>query len=180
MLDAAAMSDREIKSRMSLRPATEDDAPRIAALHQRVFGPGRFARSAYRVREAIVGRSPQVSDFCRVAHLGSRLVAALRMSEIAIGGGHGAALLGPLAVDPDFAGQGFGRALISEALEAARAKGIALVVLVGDEPYYGRFGFRPVPPGQVTFPGPVNPARILAVELAPEALARFCGLISAV
>ncbi len=55
-------------------------------------------------------------------------------------------------------------------LDAARASGVRLVVLVGDEPYYGRFGFKPVPPGAITLPGPVNPLRLLAVELAPGAL----------
>jgi predicted N-acetyltransferase YhbS len=87
--------------------------------------------------------------------------------------------LGPLAVDPDFAGKGFGRQLIAEALAAAKADGVRLVVLVGDEPYYGRFGFRPVPPGQITLPGPVDPHRLLASELEPGALASYRGMVVA-
>lgn len=151
------------------------DLPAISRLHARAFGPGRFARTAYRVRE---GQSP-VSRYCRVAFADDRLIAALRFTEITIGGKPGALLLGPLAVDPDFANQGYGRQLISEGLEQARGAGIGLVVLIGDVPYYGRFGFAPVPPGSITLPGPVDPARILALELRPGALAEFSGLIRA-
>jgi predicted N-acetyltransferase YhbS len=84
-----------------------------------------------------------------------------------------------LAVDPEFAGKGHGRQLVGEALEQARADGIRLVVLVGDEPYYARFGFHPVPPGQIVLPGPVDPKRLLAAELAPGALQSYRGLIVA-
>ncbi len=153
------------------RPVAPTDLPIIAKLHARVFGPGRFTRSAYRVRE---GMAP-VSRYCRAAFLDGRMIAAVRFTEIAIGGVERALLLGPLAVDPEFAGKGFGRKLIGEALEAAKADGIRLVVLVGDEPYYGRFGFRPVPPGQITLPGPVDARRLLAAELEPGALASYRG-----
>ncbi len=157
------------------RLVAPDDLPAITALHARVFGPGRFARTAYRVRE---GHGLQ-SRFCRAAHLGGRLIAALRFTEISIGGQGGALLLGPLAVDPDYSGKGFGRQLIAEGLADARARGQRLVVLVGDLPYYGRFGFKPVPPGQIVFPGPVNPARILVAELVEGAAAGYRGAIAA-
>ena len=123
--------------------------------------------------------APPISPFCRVALLDSRIIAAVRFTDITIGGVGGALLLGPLAVDPDFAGKGFGRQLIGEALEAAKADGVRLVVLVGDEPYYGRFGFRPVPPGQITLPGPVDARRLLAAELEPGAFAGYRGGIIA-
>lgn len=161
---------------ITTRTVTPDDLAAISALHARVFGPGRFARTAYRVRE---GHGMQ-SRFCRAAYDANRLIAALRFTEITIGGRGGALLLGPLAVDPDFTGQGFGRRLISEGMDDARAKGQSLVVLVGDLPYYGRFGFKPVPPGQIVFPGPVNPARILVAELVEGAAAGFCGPIAAI
>jgi predicted N-acetyltransferase YhbS len=125
---------------ISTRHVLPADLARISTLHGRVFGPGRFARAAYRVRE---GKSLS-SKFCRLAERDGRLIATLRLTEVAIGGLHGPALLGPLAVDPEFAGQGFGRRLVSEALEDMKAAGVSLVVLVGDEPYYGRFGFKPV------------------------------------
>ncbi|MCV0368670.1 MULTISPECIES: N-acetyltransferase [Filomicrobium] len=157
------------------RPAELSDLPEISRLHARAFGPGRFARTAYRVRE---GRTP-VSPYCRVAVANGAIIAALRFTEISIGGTTRALLLGPLAVDPAFANRGYGRQLIAEGLDLARANDIALVILVGDEPYYARFGFKPLPPGSITFPGPVNPARILGLELQTGAAASFHGLIQA-
>ena len=157
------------------RPLTPEDLPLVSRLHARVFGPGRFTRTAYRVREG----ASAISPYCRGAFLDGRIIAAVRFTQISIGGTPGALLLGPLAVDPEFAGQGFGRGLIAEALTAAKANGVRLALLVGDEPYYGRFGFRPVPPGQIGLPGPVDPKRILAAELAPDALGCFHGAVVA-
>ena len=157
------------------RPLTPADFPAVSRLHAKVFGPGRFTRTAYRVREG----APALSPYCRAALLGDRLVAAVRFTPINIGRVGGALLLGPLAVDPDLAGQGFGKRLIGEALEAAKADGVKLVVLIGDVPYYGRFGFSPVPRGQITLPGPVDPQRLLAAELQPGTLAAFNGVIAA-
>jgi predicted N-acetyltransferase YhbS len=160
---------------VTTRPVTSSDLERVSALHATVFGPGRYVRSAYRVREG----KGQVSRFCRLAELNGKLVATLRLTYIAIGGADGAVLLGPLAVHPDFAGQGYGRGLVSEALDDMKKAGVKLVVLVGDEPYYGRFGFKLVAPGQIAFPGPVNPHRILSVELEPGALGLYRGLMVA-
>jgi predicted N-acetyltransferase YhbS len=159
-----------------IRPAGPDDGAAIAALHERAMGPGRFARTAYRVREAARGA---FSPFCRVCLIDGRLAAAVRFTEVAIGGKAGVLLLGPLAVDPAFANQGHGRGLVASALEEARAAGVALVVLVGDEPYYARLGFRRVPRGQILLPGPVDPDRLLAAELVPGALAGFSGRLAA-
>ena len=103
----------------------------------------------------------------------------MRFTAVRIGGKGGALLLGPLAVEPDFANQGYGRALVGKALGDARAAGIAIVVLVGDEPYYARLGFKRVLPGQIVLPGPASPERILAVELAEGALAGYAGLVVA-
>ncbi|WP_295559635.1 N-acetyltransferase [uncultured Hyphomicrobium sp.] len=164
-------------AKITTRPATPEDIPLISALHDRAFGPGRFVRTAYRVREQM-GPGREISDFCRLVTDGNRIVAAIRMSEIAIGGKPGAALLGPIVVAPDYERQGYGRTLITEAMEAARAAGVRIVILVGDEPYYGRFGFKPIPPGLITLPGPVNPARLLAAELQSDALAHYSGQIS--
>lgn len=159
---------------VTTRSAAQADVPAISELSARVFGPGRFVRTAYRVREG----TPDISSFCRVAMLDGRIIAAIRMTEITIGGEGEALLLGPLAVDPAFANLGYGRRLIAESMEAARAAGRQLVLLVGDMPYYGRLGFVPVPPGQIVLPGPVNPARLLALELQPGALKRFRGLVA--
>ncbi len=160
---------------IAIRPAVPDDIASISKLHARVFGPGRFARSAYRVREG----KGHISRFCLVACVGDEIVASIRTTEIAIGGTKGALLLGPVAVDDSHRSNGLGRRLIHAALEAARAAGARLIVLVGDEPYYGRFGFRAVPFGQIVFPGPVDPRRILACELEAHALASFRGLVTA-
>jgi predicted N-acetyltransferase YhbS len=161
------------------RPLMPDDIPLVSALHERVFGPGRFARTAYRVREANALAGGEASPYSRVALLGGELIAALNMTAIRIGGRKDALLLGPLVVAPQVAGKGFGRALVSEALDAARAGGVRAVILVGDEPYYGRFGFAPVPPGAITLPGPVDPRRILALELVAGALAEYRGTVAA-
>lgn len=165
-----------MSSPLVIRKAVPKDVPEISRLHARVFGPGRFARSAYRVREG----KGHLSRYCLVAHLGGQLIASLRMTEITIGGRPGAALLGPVAVDPDHRSIGLGTKLMNEAVDAARAGGTSLVVLVGDDPYYGRFGFKVVPADQIVFPGPVNPARLLARELKDGALAEFRGLIVAI
>ncbi|NJM55098.1 MAG: N-acetyltransferase [Verrucomicrobiae bacterium] len=155
--------------------------PAVSSLHASAFGPGRFARAAYRVREG----TPAISPHCRGAFRDGRLLAALRMTEIAIGESRPHLLLGPLAVARDVQGQGFGKALVADAITAARtgstpAGPFGIVLLVGDMPYYGRFGFKLVPPGQITFPGPVNPARILAVECHSGALEGAVGLVRGV
>ena len=160
----------------AFRAASLDDLAPISALHARAFGPGRFARTAYRVREG----TADVSPYCRVCMIDGQLVAAVRFTPVTVGGKGAALLLGPLAVDPAWANQGYGRALVAKALEDAKAAGIALVLLVGDEPYYGRLGFRRVPWGQITLPGPVDPNRVLAAELQPGALAGHSGIVAAV
>ena len=148
-----------------LEPETPDDAEPIERLNARVFGPGRFARSAYRVRET-ADPDPRLSF---VARVGTLLVGANAMTPIDIGGAP-ALLLGPLIVEPVFRSQGIGEALVTRSLEAAKAAGWKLVILVGDEPYYARMGFKPIPPGRIALPGPVDPARMLYCELEPGAL----------
>ena len=154
-------------SSFKIRLETDGDAQVLSELSAQAFGPGRFTRSAYRVREGV----PPVGALCLCGLLDDRLVGGIRFTAIRIGGEEGAALLGPLVVDPVEKGKGFGRALVEEGLARARAEGFGLVLLVGDMPYYGRFGFQPVPPGQITLPGPVDSARLLALELIPGAFA---------
>ena len=159
--------------RASIRSATPADLPMIRDLHDRAFGPGCHARTAYRIREG----TPPLSPFCLVSHLDGQLVAAVRFTEITIGGIAGALLLGPLAVAEAYAGQGYGKALVAEGLVHAETAGRTLVLLVGNESYYARFGFKPVPPGQIILPGPVDPGRLLAAECRPGALAEARGLV---
>ena len=150
---------------LSLEPETPDDAEAIEHLNARVFGPGRYARTAYRLRETA---DPDLS-LSFVARVGTLLVGANAMTPIAVGDAP-ALLLGPLIVEPVFRSQGIGEALVTRSLEEAKAAGWKLVILVGDEPYYARMGFKPVPPGRVALPGPVDPARLLYCELETGAL----------
>lgn len=158
-------------SNFEIRPETDGEAAILSQLSAEAFGPGRFARSAYRVREGI----PPVAKLSLVGWRDGRVVGGIRFTAIRIGEENDALLLGPLVVDPAEAGKGFGRALVEEGLARAKQEGFALVLLVGDMPYYGRFGFAPVRPGQIVMPGPVDPARLLALELVPGALARAQG-----
>lgn len=158
---------------LSIRPESPSDAAAIERLTERAFGPGRFARTAYRLREG-VAHDPALSF---TALVGTLIVGSVRMTPIAVGGGVRAHMLGPLTVDPAFEGRGIGQALIEAAVAAARAAGGELVVLVGDEPYYGRFGFVVVPAGRLVFPGPVDPRRLLALDLREGALADASGAV---
>ena len=157
---------------LTILPETPDDAPAIDHLNARTFGPGRFAKSAYRIREEIA----HISDLSFTARVGTLLVGSVRLSPIVIGETR-ALLLGPLTIEPPFRDRGIGQKLIARVLEEAKAKGHRLVVLVGDEPYYGRSGFKPLSKGQVTMPGPVDPGRLLAAELVPGAAEGVAGTI---
>ena len=152
------------------------DAPALSLLSANAFGPGRFARSAYRVREGV----PPVEALCLTAWLDERLIGGIRFTAVTIGEQANALLLGPLVVDPAETGKGYGKALVAEGLTRAAEEGFSLVLLVGDMPYYGRFGFAPVKSGQMTLPGPVDPGRLLAHELEQGALARANGLVTAI
>ena len=110
------------------------------------------------------------------ARINTLLVGSVRLTPICIGDTP-ALLLGPLTVEPPFRDRGVGRALIQRALTEAKAKGHKLVVLVGDEPYYGKHGFKKIPKGRVRMPGPVDPNRLLVAELVPGAFETASGLI---
>jgi predicted N-acetyltransferase YhbS len=157
---------------LTILPETPDDAPAIDHLNARTFGPGRFAKTAYRIREEVT-HIPELSFTARV---GTLLVGSVRLSPILIGETR-ALLLGPLTVEPPFRDRGIGQTLIARALEAAKGQGHGLVVLVGDVPYYGKAGFRPIAKGQVTMTGPVDPARLLVAELVPGAFDGVTGAI---
>ena len=155
-----------------IRPEASADAGAIERLHERAFGPGRFARTAYRIREG----APHLLDLSFTALVGTLLVGSVRLTPIRAGE-QLALMLGPLTVDPAFENRGIGAALIERALDAAREAGHALVLLVGDEPYYARFGFKRVPMGQLAMPGPVDPERLLGAELVEGSLAKAHGTI---
>ena len=149
-----------------------NDALAIERLHARTFGPGRFVLSAYRLREHVDHRL----DLSFTARIGTLLVGSVRQLPICIGDTP-ALLLGPLTVEPPFRNRGVGRALIERALKEAKTKGHRLVVLVGDEAYYSRVGFKMIPQGRAAMPGPVDTRRLLVAELADGAFTDVAGAI---
>ncbi len=157
---------------LTILPEKADDALAIERLHERTFGPGRYARSAYRIREGC----GHLLDLSFTAHIGTLLVGSVRLTPICIGETP-ALLLGPLTVEPPFRERGVGSALIDRALKDAKAAGHALVVLVGDEPFYAKSSFKRIPKGQVKLPGPVDPARLLVAELKAGAFDGIAGMI---
>jgi predicted N-acetyltransferase YhbS len=157
---------------ITILPETADDATAIERLHERTFGPGRYARTAFRIREG-VGHDLSLSFTARV---GTLLVGSVRLTRVRIGKTP-ALMLGPLTIEPPFRDRGIGLALMQRALGDAKAQGATLVVLVGDEPYYARAGFRRMPRGRLQMPGPVDPARLLVCELSENAFEGVSGAV---
>ena len=149
-----------------------EDASAIERLHERTFGPGRYARTAYRIREQKGHRL----DLSFTARIGTLLVGSVRLTPVRIGETP-ALLLGPLTIEPPFRDKGIGKVLMERALAEAKAKGHRLVVLVGDEPYYARVGFKRVSDGRIRLAGPVDPARMLVAELVEGAAAGVSGIV---
>lgn len=160
---------------LTIRHELPVDSAAIERLHERAFGPGRFARTAFRLREGV----PPDPDLSFAAHVGTFLVGSIKVTPVRVGE-EGALMLGPLTVDPAFEGRGIGAALINRSIEAARAAGHDLILLVGDAPYYARFGFKVVPNGQLVLPGPADPARFLALELVEGVLVGRRGPVTAI
>jgi predicted N-acetyltransferase YhbS len=145
----------------------------IEGLLDSAFGPGRFAKSSYRLRE---NRNP-INDLCLVGSIDGTIGGSLRFWPIRVGNMTTALLLGPLAVDPEVRGKGLGIKLMEKGLSLAMEQGHELVFLVGDAPYYERVGFAPVKPGRFKFPGPLDEARLLFRELKLHALEGVSGAI---
>ncbi len=157
------------------RPERPEDAAAIDRLQREAFGPGAYARAAFRVRE----QAPHLPALSFLTEREGALIGSVRMTPILVGNTRGL-LLGPLVVEPVFKGQGYGKALMRHVMEEARQAGWPLVILVGDLPYYWPFGFRPLPPGRVAMPGPVDPARFLVAELVPGAAEGLEGTVRGV
>lgn len=148
-----------------IRAERPEDAPLVDALTAQSFGPGRYAKSAYRLREG-VDAEPGLSF---VAVEDGILRGSVRFWAVRVGK-EPSLLLGPLAVQSDQRGRGIGIALMQKGLEEAKNAGHKSVILVGDAPYYGRVGFQPIKRGRIKFPGPVDQSRILGIALADGAL----------
>ena len=154
-----------------IRAEQEADSRAIEALVDRCFGPGRYAKTAYRLREGVApdGRLSLVAVGKDGILLGS-----VRFWPVAIGGKR-SLLLGPLAVEPALRGKGIGISLMQHGIERARSLGYESVILVGDESYYARVGFAKLKPGQIRLPGPVDGNRILGLALKDGALESLSG-----
>ena len=164
-------------SSFEISPATAADTPAIEHLLDLGFGPTRRTKTSYRLRE---GAQPAAGLSQVIRDPGLGVVGAISYWPLAIGAkGTPALLLGPLAVHPERQNIGIGRALMDSTLAAAKKAGHRLVILVGDLPYYARVGFAQVPDGKLLLPGPVDPKRLLYLELKPGSLAEAQGLVIA-
>ncbi|PKP69053.1 MAG: GNAT family N-acetyltransferase [Alphaproteobacteria bacterium HGW-Alphaproteobacteria-4] len=146
-----------------LEEETEADWWEVEALYDLCFAPGRTALSSYRLRDGV----RPVAELCLVLRdEGGTLAAVIRYWPVRVAG-KPVLLLGPIAVHPTRQGEGLGGLLMLESLSEARRLGWERVLLVGDAPYYGRFGFARL--DAVVMPPPTNPDRVLGLALQPGA-----------
>ena len=157
-----------------IRHEIPTDIPAREALLDRCFGESRLARTSERLRE---GRLP-AEGLALTATRDGAPVGTIRLWDVAAGPGRAALLLGPVAVAPELQGVGIGAKLVREAIARAEGLGHRAVILVGDEPYYRRFGFARGPVEGLWLPGPVELGRFLGLELADGALAGARGFVS--
>lgn len=160
---------------VTIRDEMPSDLPARERILEVCFGPGRSEKTSERLRE---GRRP-ARTLSLVAEDGGRVVGTVRLWHVQAGTAGRALLLGPLAVDCGAQGSGVGGALMREALRRAEARRHGAVLLVGDAPYYERFGFSADLTAGLTLPGPVERERFLARELAPGSLHGARGLVRA-
>jgi len=161
---------------VTIRHEIAADAPAREALLDRAFGKSRRRKTSQRLRD---GRLPAEGLAFSAVDGKGRLVATLRLWNVTAGSAGPALLLGPLAVDCRHQRQGIGAALMTRALAEARALGHRAVLLVGDAPYYGRFGFSPARAAGLHLPGPVERQRFLGLDLAQGALDGAAGPVAA-
>jgi predicted N-acetyltransferase YhbS len=163
---------------MSLIPESPAHAEAIERLLDAAFGANRQQKTSYRLREG-VAPVPGLSWVVVDDH-SNDLLATIRYWPVQIGGIHPALLLGPIAVDASRRGEGWGGLLMHTTLERARLAGHSRVLLVGDAPYYGRFGFTRAVTTALTLPGPVELSRFLGLELVPGAFTGVRGAVEKV
>ena len=155
-----------------LEEESEADWWEVEALYDLCFAPGRTALSSYRLRDGV----PTIAPLCLCLRDGEGILAgAIRYWPAKIGSAD-LLLLGPVAVHPTRQGEGLGGLLISESLAEARKLGWERVLLVGDAPYYSRFGFEKL--ADVVMPPPTNPDRVLGLELKAGAWTGVAGVVS--
>jgi predicted N-acetyltransferase YhbS len=156
---------------------TAADIPAREALLDRAMGVGRKRKSSEKLRR---GRRPSEGLAFAARDASGALIGTVRLWDVRLGErGDTALLLGPLAVDPDLKGAGVGSALMRHSIEEARRLGHRAILLVGDAPYYERFGFSADKTGNLAMPGPYERHRFLALELQPGALDGAEGVLKA-
>jgi len=156
-------------------PETPNDSFEVEMLYDLAFAPGRTALSSYQLREGVA----PIAELATIARDEfDAVVGAIRYWPVRIGpAGHPALLLGPIAIHPTRQGEGLGAMLMMETLDRARLLGWERVVLVGDEPYYRRFGFTRAMAHGLDFPKPVNIQRLLAKELVEGSMRSVSGMV---
>jgi len=161
-------------SKITIAPF-DQSTPAVIELFEDTLGPGRFARTAYRLREnSLPGTGFGLNAVCDGA-----LVGTISLTPVAIGGLHGACLIGPLVVTKECRGQRLGLTLIEQGVALAKEKEMKLALLVGDAAYYEKAQFHRVDPHLIVMPGPVDLRRLLAREITIDALKDFQGVVTA-
>src|SRR3712207_6602631 len=160
---------------ITIREETFRDIEAREALLDACFGPARFQKTCERLRE---GRRP-ADGLSLVIDRNSEVIGTVRLWHICTGPDRAALMLGPIAIDPSVQSLGLGGKLMREALKRAADLGHKAVLLVGDAPYYERFGFSTAKTGSLWLPGPYERSRFLALELEDGALDGARGLVSA-
>lgn len=145
-------------------------------LFEKHLGPGRFARTAYRVREQA---TPEKLEGINVFE-NNKLVGTVSITPMQINGDTLTYLLGPLLIDESHRSKGLGLELIKDAIELAKSQSAKAVLLVGDIAYYKKSGFKQIPMGQITLPGPVDPTRLLIFEITEGILRELKGQAKAI
>lgn len=160
---------------IQIRTETAADVAARERLLDRAFGKQRRRKTSERIRE---GRLAAEGLAFSAVDTKGRLVGTIRLWDVVAGSAGAALLLGPLAVDCKHQGKGIGAALMRHAIAEAKRLGHAAIILVGDAPYYARFGFSGSLMADLHLPGPVERARFLGIELIPGALDGAEGLVA--
>lgn len=156
-----------------IKNESETPTSEMMQLFDAIIGPGRFVRTAYRLREqATAGRGFGFNAFDA-----DKLVGTVSLTPLLIDGSEGACLLGPLAVVEEYRCKGLGLELMQEGMAEAKKRGQKAIILIGDKAYYQRAGFTNVPHGKLKMPGPVDPSRLLVTELEEGSFTDMNGLV---